>query len=141
VANIYEIQKVFDDAVTLAGIPVNDPNLVTSDDLSDNIAAWSFIDEVLLSEEQIGGHLTIDFNYNIEFIRDVVSTAANDVINRKIQAGGDLELIYKTVFNSTGVASAQKVEILDGSFSANSEKETQSYGNLTVRVQHKFEIC
>ena len=140
-ANIYEIQRVFDDAVTSAGITINDPSMASSDDIEDSVAGWSFIDEVALSEEQVGQYLTIDFNYNIEFIRDVVSTSDNDVIARKIQAGDDWELIYKTIFNSTGISSAQKVEILDGSFSANTEKETQSYGNMTVRVQHKFKLC
>ena len=140
-ANIYEIKRVFDDAVTAAGITVNDPNIVGTDDLSDDIRAWSSLDEIAPSEDQIGEHLTIDFNYNIEFARDVVSTAEVDVIARKTQAGDDWENIFKAIFNATGALSAQNVTFLDGTFRDITDKETQSYGNMTVRVQHKFEIC
>ena len=140
-ANIYEIQKQIDDALVNAGYVVNQGDPASTDSITDDIRLYTRIDQIEQAEEQVGQHVTVEFDYTAEFVRGSSDTSASGIQARRIQAGTDWENIYKTIYSVTQSGNAETMRIDDGQLNVNTQKDYQSYGSVVVKVQHKFRIC
>ena len=140
-ANIYEIKKQFDDALVSAGYAVNDGTIESTDDLTDGIKAYTFVNGIEQASEQVGQHLTIEFTYNLQSVRADSDITTSGVETRNIQAGTDFEAILAVLYQRiNGTNTGEQITLVDGTLSTQTEKDYQSWGSFSLNVQHKFRV-
>jgi hypothetical protein len=143
VANIYEIKKQFDDALTNAGYAVNDGLIASTDDFYNGVKIYTDLSEIEDTDEQVGEHLTIEFDYNLQFVRALFNDGSEaEKEARRIQSGQDWETILAVLYKQiNGRNTAEVITIDNGSLRPDTAKDYQSWGDVILKLQHKFRVC